>query len=107
MWTPKGQGTNPRQPCYVLRDVIIKSALVLEPKDVGLDPVCTACYSAWDGCPVLPMLPSFPEDDNPLLPSSGNNFKDITKVEEENMSVKNLPKMYAMMQRLGWIVTST
>ncbi|KAI4560222.1 hypothetical protein MJT46_012460 [Ovis ammon polii x Ovis aries] len=45
-----------------------------------------------------PMLPSFPEDDNPLLLSSGNNFKDITKVEEENMSVKNLPKMYAMMQ---------
>lgn len=45
------------------------------------------------------MLPSFPEDDNPLLP--GNNFKDITKAEAENMSVKNLPKMCAMMQRLG------
>lgn len=51
--------------------------------------------------PILkPMLPSFPEDDNPLA-ILGNNFKDITKVEEENMSVKNLPKMYAMMQRLG------
>lgn len=45
------------------------------------------------------MLPSFPEYDNPLLP--GNNFKDITKAEAENMSVKNLPKMCAMMQRLG------